>query len=349
MKIQLKKLKTSKREPKLQLNLLDEQEELKSKYAVTVKNKFAVLDALSTVEERWQVLKESITEAAKEHIPITEKRSYKKWMTQEIKDPMEERRGVKLDEARYKELSKTIKKKCKEAKEYWINTQCREIEIHSNNSIKYMHQKIKEVTGKSPSPRSGCIKSKEGYILMDKSEILHRWLEYIEDLYDDQRGPAPVINTSTGGLPILKEEVEQAMQRMKKGKAAGPDNVPIELITALEETGVEEVTKLLNIIYETGKLPEDFTKSLFIALPTKPGTTECEQHRTISLMGHLTKILLTVLMCRMRNKIRSEISEMQFGFVADKGTCNPIFTLSMLLERSTKRYISLLYRLLKSL
>ena len=43
---------------------------------------------------------------------------------------------------------------------------------------------------------------------------------------------------------------------------------------------------------------------------------------------------LRVLMCRMRNKIRPEISEVQFGFVADKGTRNAIFTLNMLLERS---------------
>ena len=117
----------------------------------------------------------SITEAAKEHNPITEKRSDKNLMTQEIKDLMEERRRLKLDEARYKEMSKTIKKKFNEAKEYWINAQCRDIEIHSSNSIKYMHQEIKEVTAKSPSPRSGYLKSKEGYILMDKSEILYRW------------------------------------------------------------------------------------------------------------------------------------------------------------------------------
>ena len=104
------------------------------------------------------------------------------------------------------------------------------------------------------------------------------------------------------------------MQRMKKVKAAGPDNVPREVITALQETGVEEKTKLLNIIYETGKLPDDFTKSVFMALPKTPSTTECEQHRTISLMSHLTKLLLRVLMCRMRNNNRPEISEMQIGF-----------------------------------
>ena len=35
----------------------------------------------------------------------------------------------------------------------------------------------------------------------------------------------------------------------------------------------------------------------------------------------------------MRDKIRSEISITQFGFVADKGTKNAIFTLAMTIER----------------
>ena len=33
-------------------------------------------------------------------------------------------------------------------------------------------------------------------------------------------------------FPNLAEEVKHALKKMKKGKAAGPDNVPIELITA---------------------------------------------------------------------------------------------------------------------
>ena len=89
-----------------------------------------------------------------------------------------------------------------------------------------------------------------------------------------------------------------------------------ELITALQDVGIMEVTKQLNIIYDTGELPHDVTKSVFVAIPKKAGTTECEQHRTISLMSHLTKVLLRVLMCRMRNKIRPE----QFGSVANRGT-----------------------------
>ena len=67
--------------------------------------------------------------------------------------------------------------------------------------------------------------------------------------------------------------------------------------------------------------------------PKIPGTMDCELYRTISLMSHLTKVLLRIIMARMRKSLRPEISQLQFGFVPDKSTRNAIFTLSMLAER----------------
>ena len=66
----------------------------------------------------------------------------------------------------------------------------------------------------------------------------------------------------------------------------------------------------------------------------KIGTVECDQHHTISLMSHLTKVMLRVLMNRTRNKILPEISETQFGFMTDKGTRNAIFSLRTLVDRA---------------
>ena len=53
-------------------------------------------------------------------------------------------------------------------------------------------------------------------------------------------------------------------------------------------------------------------------------------------MSHITKILLTILMARMRNKISPEIiiAEEQCGFVKDKGTRNAIYMLRNLTERA---------------
>ena len=61
---------------------------------------------------------------------------------------------------------------------------------------------------------------------------------------------------------------------MKTGKATGPDGLSIELIEALEEDGIEKVTTMLNEIYDTGQIPVDMSRSIFIALPKKPGATD---------------------------------------------------------------------------
>ncbi|GFO05641.1 RNA-directed DNA polymerase from mobile element jockey-like [Plakobranchus ocellatus] len=136
------------------------------------------------------------------------------------------------------------------------------------------------------------------------------------------------------GLPVMKEEVKAAIKKMKHGKATGPDNISVELIEVLEDFGIGRVTHLLNEINDTGQIPTDLSKSIFIALPKKPGATECELHRTISLMSHITKILLKIIMLRVRNKIKPEIAEEQRGFVEDKGASNAIYILRTLIERA---------------
>ena len=127
------------------------------------------------------------------------------------------------------------------------------------------------------------------------------------------------------GAPIMKDEVSKAVKSMKKGKAAGPDKITVDMIESLDEFGI--LTDFLNAIYDSGEIPSDLSKSIFIVLPKKPGATECESHRTISLMSHITKILLKILMARMINKITPEIAEEQCGFVKDKGTRNAIYML----------------------
>ena len=67
---------------------------------------------------------------------------------------------------------------------------------------------------------------------------------------------------------------------MRKNKAAGPDGVVIDKIEALEEYGVEKLTEIINKIYNGGKFPEDLSKSIFITLPKKTSSVDCEQHRT---------------------------------------------------------------------
>ena len=69
-------------------------------------------------------------------------------------------------------------------------------------------------------------------------------------------------------------------------------------------------------------------------MPKKAGDTKCEQYRTISLMSHVTKLIIRVLLKRIRGCTADEVAEEQYGFTPDKGTCNAIFLLRILAERS---------------
>ncbi|GFN73579.1 endonuclease-reverse transcriptase [Plakobranchus ocellatus] len=245
-------------------------------------------------------------ESAKEHIPVTTRKEDKTWMTQKILDLMEENKKAKADKQKYRELDKQVKKRYIEAKEYWIKTQCEEIEANTEIDSKTMDKKIKEVTGEKVSA-----KSRDGGTFMEKEDILKSWSEYITELYQDDRGPPPNISNEHEGPSILEKEVQMALKKMKKGAAAGPDDIPPEMLTALDEFGIKEVTKLLNVIYAKGKIPTDLKKSVYIA-----------------------KVMLLVLINRVRTKILPEISETQFGFRADKDTRNAIFALRILMERT---------------
>ena len=136
------------------------------------------------------------------------------------------------------------------------------------------------------------------------------------------------------GPPIINEEVELAIKKTKKHKSPGPDEIKVEEIKSLGEFGTQKLTEIIAEIYETGEIPDNLTKSVFIALPKKSNATKCEQHRTISLMSHVTKIMLRVILSRVRNKTKPEITQTQCGFVSDSGTRNAIFLLRMLAERT---------------
>ncbi|GFS01962.1 LINE-1 retrotransposable element ORF2 protein [Elysia marginata] len=210
-----------------------------------------------------------------------------------------------------------------------------------------MYKNIEEITGKKACSSTGCLKAKNGDIIIDKEIILERWAEYIEELFNDNRKEYmyDVMKRNFAGPPILKDEVRAAIRKMKSGKATGPDKISEELIEALEDYGIEKTTNLLNEIYDTGQIPTDLTKSIFIALPKNPGATECELHRKISLMSHVTKILLRIVMLGVRNKIKPQIAEEQCGFIIieRKGTSNAISNLRVLIERASKRCISLFH------
>ena len=138
----------------------------------------------------------------------------------------------------------------------------------------------------------------------------------------------------TTGVNILKEEVENVIHLMKNGKATGPDDLPAEALKSLDEHNIDIITTLCNIIYDTGYIPTEVKQSVFVPIPKKPKAQNCTEYRTISLMSHVTKLLLKVIQVRITTKINKEVSELQSGFRSGMGMTEGILNLRSLCERA---------------
>ena len=105
----------------------------------------------------------------------------------------------------------------------------------------------------------------------------------------------------------------------------GNDQITYEMIRAFGTFGISKVTELANIIYNSGEVPKQMLQSIFIAFPEKAGTIECDNYRLISLISHITKIILRILMNRNKRRINEPISDVQFGYKSGKGTKNAVY------------------------
>ena len=133
--------------------------------------------------------------------------------------------------------------------------------------------------------------------------------------------------------PILRREVEAAVQSLKKGKSAGVDNIPAELVQAGGEDVITALKTICGSIWQTGEWPTPWTQSLVITLPKKGNLQQCQNYRTISLISHPSKVMLKTILNRLKPQAEKIIAEEQVGFRAGRSITEQIFNLRILCEK----------------
>ena len=78
--------------------------------------------------------------------------------------------------------------------------QCQEVEVlDRQHKVKETHNKVNQLTTlKSKKWNSGCIESKDRWMLFEQKDIADRWAEYIAELYDNEKQPLSQNDALTG-------------------------------------------------------------------------------------------------------------------------------------------------------
>ncbi len=179
------------------------------------------------------------------------------------------------------------------------------------------------------------IKDVNGDVLREENDIKERWRTYFEQLMNDENDridrviePRPEEDIEV----ITAAEVERALRKMKKGKATGPDDIPVEAWKVLGRIGVEILLRIFTTIMETENMPDEWRQSTLIPIfKNKGDIQDCGNYRGIKLMAHTLKIWERVIEKRLREKV--EISGQQFGFMPGRSTTNAIFAQRQLMEK----------------
>ena len=104
--------------------------------------------------------------------------------------------------------------------------------------------------------------------------------DYFEDLYQAREAESThetwtktinekiklITKTNTNETPneITLEELNKDIKTLKRGKSTGPDNIPNEAIIEANKTNRTTINNILNNIYNTEKIPDQWQKGEII-------------------------------------------------------------------------------------
>ena len=113
-----------------------------------------------------------------------------------------------------------------------------------------------------------------------------------------------------------------------------PTASQLKILETIEDLGSNKIESIMNKVYQTGTIPKFLSRSIFVTLPKYAGTTDCELHRTISLMSHISTTILKILMRRMRRSIQEEVAGV-YCLTEARGSTNVTFIRRSVLQLKT--------------
>ncbi|XP_062866594.1 uncharacterized protein LOC134329279, partial [Trichomycterus rosablanca] len=266
------------------------------------------------------------------------------WWNSEVQEAIQRKRLAKkkwdidrTDESRqeYKGMKRKAKREVAKAKQKAYEELYGRLDTKEGEKDLYRLARQRNQAGKDVQ-QVRLVKDRNGNVLTSEESVMGRWKEYFEELMNEENERerrVEVIGTVDQEVEKINEnEVWKALKRMKKGKAVGPDNIPVEVWKCLGEMAVRFLTQLLNAIVESEKMPEEWRRSVLVPIFKNKGDVQsCNNYRGIKLMSHTMKIWERVVEARLRQDVT--ICEQQYGFMPRKSTTDAIFALRMLMEK----------------
>ena len=266
------------------------------------------------------------------------------WWDEEVQESIRKKRlakkrwDIQRDEEskqEYKEMRREAKKEVAKAKSKAYDELYEGLDTKEGEKTLYRLARQRHQAGKDVQ-QVRMMKDKDGNVMTDEESVLRMWKEYYMGLMNEENErERREIDGERVNLEVecvSKEEVMENMQRMKNGKAVGPDDIPVEVWKCLGESALKFLTKLYNRTMESERMPEEWRDSVLIPIFKNTGDVQsCSNYRGIKLISHTMKLWERIVEKRLRSDLK--FSNQQYGFMPGKSTTDALFALRVLMEK----------------
>ena len=298
----------------------------------------------SNNQERWNNIVNATTTAAKNIIGL---RSRAKQSTNEdvIKLSGEQKRlkqqiDCSKDMHRRRILRQTRNNKLHQIHDLLLAEQSEQvdkkielIEREKDDSRK-MFSVIKELYREKPKTPL-LIQTGEGSLTANPAEQCKLIAAHFKELFFKDVEPIRATNPQAMRKPFTRDEISQAIMKLRNNRSSGLDNVTAELLKYGPEILSNEIALIYNCLAETGDCPLEITQGLLCALQ-KPGKTKgpLDHLRPIILLSMLRKVLAICLKDRTIDRIDSQIPPSQAAYRKGRSTTEHVFAVKVLCEKA---------------
>ena len=200
---------------------------------------------------------------------------------------------------------------------------------------KQMRRQNQDICGEMP------VRNNQGELCLDESERMKAWVAHYKGLLNVEfpwdKGALPDAPPVEGPPPPITDKmVTKALAKMKSGKSVGPSSIIVEMLKAAGSKGIDFLRELIISVVKHGKIPEDWQMSFILNLYKGKGDAlNRGNYKGLKLTEHVMKVMERIVDKMIREMIA--IDEMQFDFIAGRGTTDAIFIIRQLQEKFLSR------------
>ena len=226
----------------------------------------------------WKTFKDGVSKACDELCGKKKSRRDQGdmwWLNEEVKNTITRKKAAfkelcrfpsEQNKTQYKRIRNQTRKIVARAMRMEANQELNNL-YQNSNSVFYFLRRMKKEEKDMEGGR--CLRGGDGrlgFIEEDRAKI---WKEHLEKIMNEENEWDRMVETDLVEGPVEKvvgDEIVEAMQSMKSGKATGTSEVSVEMIVASGEIGVKVMMELCQNVLDGRGMPDECKTSVIVPI-----------------------------------------------------------------------------------